>query len=494
MEKKKYIKWIIGAAALVLAILQPTGVLPLASPFRTVITAEAAAKKPGKVKLTKISSSAYNKVKISWKKTSNATRYAVYYKQSGTSKWKKLAAVKSGRTSYTHTSSKKFPIIVGKKYSYTVRAYNSKTKKYGAYNTKGLTVKTKPEKVKLKKASLNSKKTAVTVTWNKTKGCNYYYVYRKAGSSKWKKLATVKSGVLKYVDKKPVKGVKNTYTVRAYYSKTKALGTYNKTGVSVKVPAAKTNSSGTAQKNEKVKYSYKLRLMNTYDELYTDSSGPILYIKTNNPNVNTISLSSSPKAYGEMVLSSDYFGDVKGTQVNNWLKVEGGYLCSPTLNQAGTYKFSVKENGYSTGASITVTIKDYRQARIDWIQSLIAKYTTSSMTPKEKFEAIIKGEFSSNYRYNTVIYDKTYGDYRYATLLREQGALWQTHQLNSYTSPLLMVDIGYLVGYDVQIITFNVSDPMHPYVKGPDGAYYMICPLLETGIIKEIPMIDFSKY
>ena len=108
MEKKKYIKWIIGAAALVLAILQPTGVLPLASPFRTVITAEAAAKKPGKVKLTKISSSAYNKVKISWKKASNATRYAVYYKQSGTSKWKKLAAVKSGRTSYTHTSSKSF--------------------------------------------------------------------------------------------------------------------------------------------------------------------------------------------------------------------------------------------------------------------------------------------------------------------------------------------------------------------------------------------------
>ena len=116
------------------------------------------------------------------------------------------------------------------------------------------------------------------------------------------------------------------------------------------------------------------------------------------------------------------------------------------------------------------------------------------MTPKEKFEAIIKGEFRSNYRYNTVIYDKTYGDYRYATLLREQGALWQTHQLNSYTSPLLMADIGQLVGYNVQTITFNVSDPMHPYVKGPDGSYYTIFPSLETGIIKEIPMIDFSKY
>lgn len=494
MGKKKCIRWMIGVAALVLAFLQPAGILPSESPLGTVITAEAAAKKPGKVKLSKISSPAYNKIKISWKKASNANRYVIYYKQSGTSKWKKIATVKSSKNSYTHTSSKKYPIVVGKKYSYTVRAYNTKTKKYGSYNQKGLTTKTKPGKVKLKKAALNSKKMAVTVTWNKTKGCNYYYVYRKAGSSKWKKIATVKSSVLKYVDKKPVKGVKNTYTVRAYYSKTKTLGSYDKSGVSVQVPAAKTNSSSNTSQS-KVKYTYKIRLMNTYNELYTDtSSGPILLIKTKNPDANSITLSSSPKAYGEIVLSSNYFGDVKGTQVKNWLKVDGGYLCWPNLNQAGTYKFTVKENGYSTGASITVTVKDYRQARISWIQSLIAKYTNSSMTPKEKFEAIIRGEFSSNYRYDTVIYDSSYGDYRYATLLKEQGALWQTHQLNSYTSPLLMVDIGYFVGYNVQAITFNVSDPMHPYVKGPDGSYYMICPPRETGIIKNIPMIDFSKY
>ena len=158
---------------------------------------------PGKVTLTKVSSSAYNKITINWEKTSNATNYVIYYKKSGASKWTKLATVKSTQTSYTHTSSKKYPITVGQNYTYTVRAYNSKSKKYGSYNTKGLTTKTIPSTVKLGKATLNSKKTAVTVTWNKTNSCNYYVIYRKAGSSsKWTKLATVKSSVTK--DRKSV--------------------------------------------------------------------------------------------------------------------------------------------------------------------------------------------------------------------------------------------------------------------------------------------------
>lgn len=195
---------------------------------------------PGKTDLTKISSSAYNKITINWKKTSNATNYVIYYKKSGASKWTKLATVKSTQTSYTHTSSKKYPIIVGQKYTYTVKSYNSKSRKYGSYDTKGLTTKTIPSTVKLGKATLNSSKTAVTVTWNKTNSCDYYVIYRKAGSStKWTKLATVKSSVLKYTDKNPVKGVKNTYTVRSYYSKTRVYGKYNTKGVSVTMPAIK---------------------------------------------------------------------------------------------------------------------------------------------------------------------------------------------------------------------------------------------------------------
>lgn len=74
--------------------------------------------------------------------------------------------MKSGVTKYVHTSSKKYPIIVGQKYDYTVKAYNQVSGKYSTYDTKGLTVKTVPETPQLVKAVVNSDNT-VTVSWKK---------------------------------------------------------------------------------------------------------------------------------------------------------------------------------------------------------------------------------------------------------------------------------------------------------------------------------------
>lgn len=234
-------RFAIGAAVLGMAVIQPIDVMPTASPLNTVVTAEAAVakKKPGRVTLRKISSPAYNQIKITWKKTSNATNYVIFYKKQGARKWTKLKVVSSKTTSYTHKSSKKYPIVVGQKYTYTVRAYNNKAKKYGSYNTRGLTARTLPGTVKLKKASLNSKKTVATITWNKASGASHYAIFRKTGSSGWKKLGTLSSKYLKYNDRRPVTGTRNTYTVRAYYSRTKTYGKYNTRGVSVTLPKVK---------------------------------------------------------------------------------------------------------------------------------------------------------------------------------------------------------------------------------------------------------------
>ena len=234
-------RFAIGAAVLGMAVIQPIDVMPTASPLNTVVTAEAAVakKKPGRVTLRKISSPAYNQIKITWKKTSNATNYVIFYKKQGARKWTKLKFVSSKTTSYTHKSSKKYPIVVGQKYTYTVRAYNNKAKKYGSYNTRGLTARTLPGTVKLKKASLNSTKTVATITWNKASGASHYAIFRKTGRSGWKKLGTLSSKYLKYNDRRPVTGTKNTYTVRAYYSKTRTYGKYNTRGVSVTLPKVK---------------------------------------------------------------------------------------------------------------------------------------------------------------------------------------------------------------------------------------------------------------
>ena len=143
MKKNILKKFAIAIASTTLALTAPV-TMPDASVI-TIQTVEAATvKTPSTVKLSKISAPAYNKIKISWKKAKNATKYYVYYRKSGTKKWKKIASVKNTTSSYTHKSSGKYPIIVGQKYDYTVKAYNSKYKKSGKYNTKGLSIKTIP--------------------------------------------------------------------------------------------------------------------------------------------------------------------------------------------------------------------------------------------------------------------------------------------------------------------------------------------------------------
>lgn len=191
-----------------------------------------AASAPGTVKLSSISAPAYNKINVKWKKTSSATHYIVYYKKEGTKKWTKIKTLDNSKSSYTHTSSKKYPIVVGQKYTYTVKAYNKKTKKSGSYNKKGLTAYTKPAMVKNIKATY--KDGIVTLTWDKAAGADKYLVYRK-DNGKWKMLALKNS--LSYEDAAYKKGEVNTYMVRGYYSGKKTKGSYDKDGVSVKVPA-----------------------------------------------------------------------------------------------------------------------------------------------------------------------------------------------------------------------------------------------------------------
>ena len=232
MKKNILKKFAIAIASTSLALTAP--VMSDASVFGTIQTVEAATvKTPSTVKLSKISAPAYNKIKISWKKVSNATNYYVYYRRSGTKKWTKIASVKSSASSYTHKSSSKYPIIVGQKYDYTVKAYNSKYKKSGKYNTKGLSASTKPDAV-MPYTVVAQKDNTVKIFWDKTGGANKYVIYRKTSlNGKWSKIATTSK--TSYIDNAPVGGKSNFYTVRSYYSKTKVYGSYNQAGLDVYV-------------------------------------------------------------------------------------------------------------------------------------------------------------------------------------------------------------------------------------------------------------------
>ena len=221
-------------------------------------SAAAAAAVPGRVALSSISSANYREITLSWKEAAGANYYFVYYKAVGAAEWTKIATVKSPKLSYTHVSSKAYPILVGRNYTYMVRGYNSATKKAGDYDHRGLTIKTLPDPVPLGSAAWNEPGDAVTVTWRKAAGGNYYRIYRKTDASPvWKSIATIKNTRTSYVDKSPVSGEKNYYTVRVYNNKMKVLGNCNTNGISAVSYAEYMETEGTAKLLKKTRTAGK---------------------------------------------------------------------------------------------------------------------------------------------------------------------------------------------------------------------------------------------
>ena len=207
-------------------------------------TTQAAAK-PGTVKLTGIKAMDYNKINIKWRKTSGATNYIVYYKKAGASKWTKMKTLDNTKSSYVHTSSKKYPIITGQKYQYTVKAYNSQTKKSGNYNKTGLTARTIPQTAKLVSAKV--KNGTVDITWKKAGGADKYFLLYKVQTDEfttnWTKLATLNADTTSYTVKYPFKNATNIYTVRSYNSASNVYGKYDNKGISVFVTSGGTGGN-----------------------------------------------------------------------------------------------------------------------------------------------------------------------------------------------------------------------------------------------------------
>ena len=220
--------------------------LMLALAFTLLIPAPvqaASKKKPAKVTVTSVRTSGTNKVVIKWRKAKHATNYRIYWKQAGTKKWRTLATVKSNRTSYTHKSNSKAKLIGGKKYVYTVRAYNRYGRKWGAYNSKGktVTIPAVPGKVNITQTNATSSRN-VTITWDKTSNATSYRVfYKKTGAKKWITVANVSASKNSYTHSNNKKtplavGSKYVYTVRAYNKTSRKWGAYNTKGVIVTVP------------------------------------------------------------------------------------------------------------------------------------------------------------------------------------------------------------------------------------------------------------------
>ncbi|MBE6799602.1 MAG: hypothetical protein E7529_00190 [Ruminococcaceae bacterium] len=144
-------------------------------------------------------------VKFSWEKVNSAEGYKVYRK-SGSGSYKYIGT--TSKTTYIDKTAKS-----GTTYTYTVKAYKSKTN--SSYNKTGLKIK------HLDAPEVNVKEytKSVKFSWNEITGAKEYAVYRKAsGESKWTKLTTTTE--LSYKDTALKRNTTYSYRVRAVNGKT----------------------------------------------------------------------------------------------------------------------------------------------------------------------------------------------------------------------------------------------------------------------------------
>lgn len=157
----------------------------------------------------KVSPDLYNTV--NWKKISGASGYMVYRK-TASGKWTKLTTVKKS-SPITYKDKK---ISANTIYEYMVRAYrNVNGKKVtSSYKSSG---KYKSAPARQTITSVSNEKKGLCLKWKAQKKCDGYYIYRKIGTGKYKRVATIKKGsTSSWTDKKVAKGKKYRYYVCAY--------------------------------------------------------------------------------------------------------------------------------------------------------------------------------------------------------------------------------------------------------------------------------------
>lgn len=178
-------------------------------------------------KLTKIANETKG-VRISWKKVSGVDGYYIYRaditNNKTQAKREKIATIKKQSVqSYLDESAK-----AGRKYSYTVKAYDGKT--LSANQKSGMqTIRLTTPKI----TSVVNGKSGVQVNWKKTSGAQEYIVYRKTAKTGWARLGTTTA--LTFVDTTAKNGSTYYYTVKAMAGNN--FSAYNK-GIKIKFISA----------------------------------------------------------------------------------------------------------------------------------------------------------------------------------------------------------------------------------------------------------------
>lgn len=148
--------------------------------------------------------SATTGVKVTWTKSSGATKYNIYRKLPSDSAWSHAGFV-GDVDSFTDTT-----VESGKTYLYSVRARNTAT--VSSYDENGVSVDylQAPELL-----SLTSISDGLYLKWEAVPEADQYIIYRRTAGKTWQTLTTVEPTVLRYIDTTVEPGKGYAYTVCA---------------------------------------------------------------------------------------------------------------------------------------------------------------------------------------------------------------------------------------------------------------------------------------
>ncbi len=301
-------------------------------------------------------------VTVTWKAVSDASKYVVYRKTTGS--WETLATVTG--TSYVDTTAKN-----GVTYTYTVRAANDTAK--SDFDAKGISVYflSTPSLI-----SATNVTKGVTVKWSRNAASYGYYVYRRTANSGWSRIKVIGSkDTTSYTDTTVSNNKTYIYTVRALGSDCKSYfvsrGVSTHYLVAPKLGTIKNVGSG-------VNFTWTS---------VPGVSGYIIYRKANNGSWKrlTIVKGSSKTSYTDKVAKSgitytytvrSYIG--KSVSAVDLKGLTSMFLASPKLSSA-TYTSSGATFKFNKVSAATSYVIYRREAGGSWKKLA----TTTSTTYKD---------------------------------------------------------------------------------------------------------------
>ena len=184
-------------------------------------------------KLTSLTFDANYKSIVKWGAVNGASGYKVYRKVNDAKSWTLIATIKNGKTTTYTDAGKK---ASGAKYTYTVRAFDSKNI-HSWFVPAGISdiCLAKPL-FTVKQLNDEDKTLAVEISWGAINGATKYNVYKRLpGAEEWE-LCAGDITELSYIDFSVESGVTYEYAVRALNDTGSISMNYVKTGAAVQVP------------------------------------------------------------------------------------------------------------------------------------------------------------------------------------------------------------------------------------------------------------------